>query len=32
MAPKDTTPYFLSATGPTLEGRFPFFFNSNGTD
>jgi CxxC motif-containing protein (DUF1111 family) len=30
-APKDTTPYFLSATGPTLEARFPFFFNSNGS-
>jgi len=30
-APKDTTPYFLTATGPTVEARFPFFFNSNGT-
>ena len=30
-APKDATPYFLSATGPTVEARFPFFFNSNGT-
>src|SRR6202790_2295792 len=30
-APRDTTPYFLTATGPTLEVRFPFFFNSNGT-
>jgi len=30
-APKDTTPYFITATGPTLEARFPFFFNSNGT-
>ena len=30
-APKDTTPYFLKANGPTVEARFPFFFNSNGT-
>ena len=30
-APKDTTPYFITATGPTLEARFPFFFNNNGT-
>ncbi len=30
-APKDTTPSFITATGPTLEARFPFFFNSNGT-
>ena len=30
-APRDTTPYFLTATGPTVEARFPFFFNSNGT-
>src|SRR5580700_3300516 len=30
-APKDTTPYFITATGPTLAARFPFFFNSNGT-
>jgi CxxC motif-containing protein (DUF1111 family) len=30
-APKDTTPYFVTATGPTLEARFPFFFNSNGS-
>jgi CxxC motif-containing protein (DUF1111 family) len=30
-APKDITPYFITATGPTLEARFPFFFNSNGT-
>ncbi len=28
-APRDTTPYFLTATGPTLEARFPFFFNSD---
>src|SRR6267154_4806246 len=31
VAPRDTNPYFISATGPTLEARFPFFFNSNGT-
>jgi CxxC motif-containing protein (DUF1111 family) len=30
-APKDTTPYFISSTGPTVEARFPFYFNSNGT-
>ena len=30
-APKDTTPSFVTANGPTLEARFPFFFNSNGT-
>ena len=30
-APKDTTPYFITANGPTREARFPFFFNSNGT-
>jgi len=30
-APKDATPYFLSANGPTVEARFPFFFNPNGT-
>jgi len=24
-------PYFVTATGPTVEARFPFFFNSNGT-
>jgi hypothetical protein len=30
-APRDTTPYFITATGPTLEARFPFFFNSNGS-
>jgi len=27
----NTIPSFLTATGPTLEVRFPFFFNSNGT-
>jgi CxxC motif-containing protein (DUF1111 family) len=31
VAPKDTTPYFVTTSGPTLEARFPFFFNSNGT-
>ena len=30
-APKDVTPYFVTSTGPTVEARFPFFFNSNGT-
>jgi len=31
VAPNDKTPYFVSASGPTVEARFPFFFNSNGT-
>jgi CxxC motif-containing protein (DUF1111 family) len=31
VAPKDSTPYFITANGPTREVRFPFFFNSNGT-
>src|SRR5205814_55010 len=31
VAPKDKTPYFIAATGPTLEARFPFFFNQNGS-
>jgi len=31
VAPRDSTPSFVTATGPTLEARFPFFFNSNGT-
>jgi hypothetical protein len=31
VAPKDKTPYFISPTGPTLEARFPFFFNKNGS-
>ena len=26
----NTTPSFLTSTGPTREARFPFFFNSNG--
>ena len=31
VAPNDTTPYFITANGPTREARFPFFFNANGT-
>jgi CxxC motif-containing protein (DUF1111 family) len=31
VAPDNTTPYFITANGPTREARFPFFFNSNGT-
>jgi len=31
VAPRDTTPYFITPNGPTREARFPFFFNSNGT-
>jgi CxxC motif-containing protein (DUF1111 family) len=31
VAPGNTLPSFITATGPTLEARFPFFFNSNGT-
>jgi CxxC motif-containing protein (DUF1111 family) len=31
VAPDDTTPYFVTANGPTREARFPFFFNTNGT-
>jgi CxxC motif-containing protein (DUF1111 family) len=31
VAPKDSTPYFVTANGPTREARFPFFFNPNGT-
>jgi CxxC motif-containing protein (DUF1111 family) len=30
-APNNTTPSFITETGPTREARFPFFFNSNGT-
>jgi CxxC motif-containing protein (DUF1111 family) len=30
VAPKDSTPSFITANGPTREARFPFFFNSNG--
>jgi CxxC motif-containing protein (DUF1111 family) len=31
VAPNDSTPYFITANGPTREARFPFFFNSNGS-
>jgi CxxC motif-containing protein (DUF1111 family) len=31
VAPRDSTPYFITANGPTREARFPFFFNPNGT-
>jgi len=31
VAPKDQTPSFITATGPTREARFPFFYNSNGS-
>jgi CxxC motif-containing protein (DUF1111 family) len=27
----NTMPSFVTANGPTLEARFPYFFNSNGT-
>jgi len=30
VAPKDRTPSFITATGPTREARFPFFFKPNG--
>jgi len=30
VAPGNTTPYFVTANGPTLEARFPFFFDRNG--
>jgi CxxC motif-containing protein (DUF1111 family) len=30
-APTSVIPSFITATGPTREARFPFFFNSNGT-
>lgn len=30
VAPKDSTPYFITANGPTREARFPFFFNASG--
>jgi CxxC motif-containing protein (DUF1111 family) len=29
--PSNTIPSFITASGPTREARFPFFFNSNGT-
>jgi CxxC motif-containing protein (DUF1111 family) len=31
VAPRDATPFFITANGPTREARFPFFFNSNGS-
>jgi CxxC motif-containing protein (DUF1111 family) len=31
VAPRDTTPFFITANGPTREARFPFFFNADGT-
>jgi CxxC motif-containing protein (DUF1111 family) len=31
VAPNDTTPFFITANGPTREARFPFFFNADGT-
>lgn len=31
VAPGNRTPSFVTPNGPTLEARFPFFFNSNGT-
>ncbi|MGA9445084.1 MAG: di-heme oxidoredictase family protein [Candidatus Sulfotelmatobacter sp.] len=31
VAPGNTTPYFITANGPTLEARFPFFFNNYDT-
>ncbi len=29
IAPDNTTPYFITANGPTREARFPFFFENN---
>jgi CxxC motif-containing protein (DUF1111 family) len=31
VAPGNTMPSFITATGPTLEARFPFFFNPDGS-
>lgn len=31
VSPKDQTPYFITSTGPTVEARFPFYFNKNGS-
>jgi len=31
VAPKDTTPFFITPNGPTREARFPFFFKRDGT-
>jgi CxxC motif-containing protein (DUF1111 family) len=30
VAPSDSTPYFITASGPTREARFPFFFTATG--
>jgi CxxC motif-containing protein (DUF1111 family) len=30
VAPRDTTPFFITADGPTREARFPFFFDRFG--
>jgi CxxC motif-containing protein (DUF1111 family) len=30
VAPRDTTPFFITANGPTREARFPFFFDQFG--
>jgi CxxC motif-containing protein (DUF1111 family) len=31
VAPDSSLPYFVTQNGPTLEARFPFYFNSNGS-
>jgi CxxC motif-containing protein (DUF1111 family) len=31
VAPGSVAPSFITANGPTLEARFPYFFNSNGS-
>ncbi len=31
VAPKDSMPYFVTPTGPSVEARFPFYFNKNGS-
>lgn len=31
VAPKDAMPYFVTPTGPTVEARFPYYFNKNGS-
>jgi CxxC motif-containing protein (DUF1111 family) len=31
VAPGNILPSFITATGPTREARFPYFFNSNGS-
>jgi CxxC motif-containing protein (DUF1111 family) len=31
VAPGNTMPSFITANGPTLEARFPYFFNANGS-